>query len=374
MADQTPLLGLPYIQPSQAQKHVTHNEGLLRLDTIVQLVVLDRALTSPPATASDGDCYIVASGGTGAWAGHAGDIATWRQAGWDFVTPQTGWQARDLSAAAIVVFDGTGWATPALDLDNLDGVGINTAADGTNRLAVSAAATLLTHDGAGHQLKLNKAAVADTASLLFQTGWSGRAEMGTTGNDQFTIKVSADGAAWVDALGFDGATGTATGAAVQQSRTDTTAGRLMRADYGYGPGNLLGPVSHSGGVPQGAVIEQGSTATGRYIRFADGTQICYGTVALGSIVAAGAGTWAAPYRSAPDISWTFPAAFAAAPVVQGRTVPPGAASGDDNRRRAILCTGVANAVAAYQIHAARLGTATTADVFEADMMAVGRWY
>ncbi len=54
--------------------------------------------------------------------------------------------------------------------------------------------------GAGHQLKINKAAAADTASLLFQSNWSGRAEMGLAGNDAFSIKVSGDGASFVTAL------------------------------------------------------------------------------------------------------------------------------------------------------------------------------
>ena len=43
-------LGLPCIEGSQAQKHVTHNEALRILDTLVQLAVQDRDLTAPPAT------------------------------------------------------------------------------------------------------------------------------------------------------------------------------------------------------------------------------------------------------------------------------------------------------------------------------------
>lgn len=38
--------------------------------------------------------------------------------------------------------------------------------------------------------------------------------------------------------------------------------------------NILGAVSQSAGVPTGAVIESGSNANGRYVRWADGTQIC----------------------------------------------------------------------------------------------------
>ena len=72
-------------------------------------------------------------------------------------------------------------------------IGINATADATNRLAVKSAATLFDNAGAGHQHKINKAAAGDTASLLFQAGSSGRAEMGLAGDDNFHVKVSADG-------------------------------------------------------------------------------------------------------------------------------------------------------------------------------------
>jgi hypothetical protein len=47
----------------------------------------------------------------------------------------------------------------------------------------------------------------------------------------------------------------------------------------YGQGNILGTVSQSAGVPTGAIIEQGTNANGRYVKYADGTQIAfiYGT-------------------------------------------------------------------------------------------------
>jgi hypothetical protein len=54
MSDATTHLLLPYIQASQAQKHVTHNEALRILDGLVQLSVLDRDLTAPPGSPADG--------------------------------------------------------------------------------------------------------------------------------------------------------------------------------------------------------------------------------------------------------------------------------------------------------------------------------
>jgi hypothetical protein len=86
--------------------------------------------------------------------------------------------------------------------------------------------------------------------------------MGLNGTDNWSLKTSADGVAWVNALLVNAATGLVSGAAVQTSRSDTTAGRLMRADYRYSPGNLRGTVSQSGGAPTGAVIERGSNANG----------------------------------------------------------------------------------------------------------------
>jgi hypothetical protein len=55
MSDATIHLLLPYILAAQAQKHVTHNEALRILDGLVQLSVLDRDLTAPPAGPADGD-------------------------------------------------------------------------------------------------------------------------------------------------------------------------------------------------------------------------------------------------------------------------------------------------------------------------------
>ena len=213
VTDQTPLLSLPYIQAAQAQKHVTHNEAIERLDMLVQLTLEAVDAITPPASAAEGQAWSVGAGGTGAWSSQGGTIAAWRGGGWLFVTPQLGWRAWDKTNAVVVAYDGTGWtqaSAAAPDLENLSGVGVNATSDATNRLAVASDATLLTHDGSGHQLKINKAASADTASLLYQSNWSGRAEMGLAGNDDFSVKVSDDGVVFTEALRIDGSTGTIT--------------------------------------------------------------------------------------------------------------------------------------------------------------------
>ena len=206
----TPLLGLPLLSAAQAQKHVTHNEALLLLDAIIHLSVLSRALAAPSA-AQDGERYLVAAAPTGAWAGQADKVALLQGGGWVFITPRTGWRLWVEDEAKLILFDGLAWREPFTSgndgLENLPRLGINATADDTNRLAVSSAATLFTHAGSDHRCKLNKNAAEDTASLLFQTGWSGRAEMGLTGSDDFRINVSGDGAAWRPALVIDRASG-----------------------------------------------------------------------------------------------------------------------------------------------------------------------
>jgi hypothetical protein len=257
MSDLSANLALPYLAASQAQKHVTHNEALRILDAVVQLGVADRDRTEPPAAPAEGDRHIVAEAATGAWAGQDGRIAVRTDTVWTFLAPRPGWRAWIASEAAEVVWTGAAWEAPPLPgLDNLDGVGVNTASDAVNRLAVAAEATLLTHAGAGHRLKINKAAPGDTASLVFQSGWSGRAEMGLAGGDGWSVKVSADGAAWTEALALDPVTGRASGAAVQTDATDATAGRLMTVGA-FG----LGGTGAAIGV---ADVDDSTLATGFY--------------------------------------------------------------------------------------------------------------
>ncbi len=213
MAD-TPNLGLPYIMAAQAQKHVTHNEAIRALDALVHLAVIDRDRTTPPASPGEGDRHIVGAGGTGAWSGHDLEVAAFQDGGWAYFAPRTGWRAWIIEENALRTWNGDAWVVTGGGNGGGDGgdaifdsVGINATADETNRLAVSSPASLFNHAGAGHQLKINKFDDADTASFLFQTDYDGRAEIGTTGDDDFHFKVSPDGSAWHEAILIDKDTG-----------------------------------------------------------------------------------------------------------------------------------------------------------------------
>jgi hypothetical protein len=105
----TSRLNLPLLQSAQAQKHVTMNEALVRLDGLVQLTLVSKTLSTPPATVIDGSCYAVPFGSVNEWAGHDGEIAIGSNGGWDFVIPQRGWRAVILDRGVGAIFDGTLW-------------------------------------------------------------------------------------------------------------------------------------------------------------------------------------------------------------------------------------------------------------------------
>lgn len=206
--DQSANLQLPYIMPSQAQKHVTHNEAIRTLDALVHLAVLDRDLSAPPGSAADGDRYLVAAGGSGAWASKDDRVAAWQDGAWAFLAPKAGWLLRILDEDRLISFDGAAWMDAAVHSVNpVPLVGVNTNADATNRLAVRSPASLFDQEAGDHRIKVNKAAAGNTASLVFQSGYSGRAEFGLAGDDDWHVKVSPDGIGWTEALKVDRTTG-----------------------------------------------------------------------------------------------------------------------------------------------------------------------
>ncbi|MFA8443657.1 DUF2793 domain-containing protein [Yoonia sp.] len=113
MSDQTPNLALPFIMPAQAQKHVTHNEAIERLDMIVQLTLESIGATVPPVVPGEGQAWALGAAPTGDWSGQGGNIASWRGGGWLFVAPREGWMAWVKDAAELQVLTGGDWTTLA---------------------------------------------------------------------------------------------------------------------------------------------------------------------------------------------------------------------------------------------------------------------
>lgn len=218
----TPHLGMPLIAASQSQKHVTHNQAIVILDAIVMLSVIDSTHTAPPGSPAEGDRYKVASGATGAWATWDLNIALYTNGQWLKLTPKKGWTCFDEATGALTVWTGSGWTdiaaaggyltVAAAGNGTLAKLGILTAADNTNRLAVKSNAALFSHDdvtpGTGDmRIALNKSAAGKDAAFVFQDGFSTRALFGLLADDNFTVKVSPDGSTFYTGMSIDKSSG-----------------------------------------------------------------------------------------------------------------------------------------------------------------------
>lgn len=118
---QTPVCGLPLVQPAQAQKHVTVNEGLMRLDGLVNLVLQGIGRTEPPAAVIDGQCWGVPEGAVNAWEGQAGRVAIAVNGGWVFADPVQGQRAFLAGTGVPAIHDGTRWRSGALTMGGFGG-------------------------------------------------------------------------------------------------------------------------------------------------------------------------------------------------------------------------------------------------------------
>ncbi len=100
---------LPLLSAGQAQKEFSHNEALTRIDMLTSAVVESADRTVPPADPAPGQCWIVATGGTGAWAGRDKAIAGWTAGGWRFCAPVAGQEAHVVDRGHACLFESGDW-------------------------------------------------------------------------------------------------------------------------------------------------------------------------------------------------------------------------------------------------------------------------
>lgn len=193
-----------------------------------------------------------------------------------------------------------------------------------------------------------------TLSSINNDNWSGTdlaIANGGTGASVAATALSNLGGQPLDALltSIAGLT-TAAGGFIRTTGVDTVAAQA-----------IVGTVSQSGGTPTGAIIENVSNANGRYIRFADGTQICTHSITDGTAISTAAGSL---FQNAADIVWTFPIAFAAAPNCYGAPIRSAQVVGT-------AIQGVDTTTMTFRSwSASSIGASSTAT----RLLAIGRWF
>ena len=104
----TPHLNITLLEQSQAQKEVTVNEALYRIDALLNSGVIDKDLAAPPASPAQGDVYIVAASPTGAWSGKAKSVAYFDQI-WRFIAPNEGLMLWVTDENKRYLYNGSAW-------------------------------------------------------------------------------------------------------------------------------------------------------------------------------------------------------------------------------------------------------------------------
>lgn len=223
----TARLDLPFLQAGQALKNITHNEALQRLDSGLYLSCSDMAAESLPSAPHENLVILISQTSDAALSGRIGQIAVFVSGAWIWFTPKSGWMLWDETAKTLRIFDGINWVKPVPETtpETLPQLGLNAVPSPNQRLSISSDSSLFNHDGDSHRMTLNRANENSTASLIFQTSFSGEAELGLAGSDGFSLKTSVDGTSFTEKLTtpeeYNGIRSPAFGSAVFSVENDT---------------------------------------------------------------------------------------------------------------------------------------------------------
>lgn len=109
-----PISGFDEIAQNQANKYLTHNETLRKLEAVL-FRAASATTTAQPGSPSEGDVYIMPSTSTGTdWAGYSEhDIALYINTAWENITPWEGLRLYISNLKMHLLFDGTSWIPTA---------------------------------------------------------------------------------------------------------------------------------------------------------------------------------------------------------------------------------------------------------------------
>jgi hypothetical protein len=193
-------LVLPYLAAGQAQKHVTLNESLRKLDAIIQLAAVSATTTTEPVSPADGEVWILPPGKTGdRWSAFtAGRLAYYRDGAWVEIVPRQGWLAFVKDTGRLLGFNGSAWSPFVASLAESN--------------IFPAPQTFASVNGANlkldiieEELPLSGASVTSSiaipnGSICF--GVSERVTEAVTGASSFKVGISGEAAKFGDLLGL----------------------------------------------------------------------------------------------------------------------------------------------------------------------------
>lgn len=267
---QSTRLGLPYLAAAQAQKHVTVNESLLRLDALVQLSARSAATAAQPGSPADGDVYLLPAGKSGAaWgAMAAGAIAYYRDGVWEELTPNIGWRCYVEDEAALYARNASAWARIAAEQDHRliftpggDGV-VSIYRIDTARVQNPRTATISSISSDTITLSSAVSGVlfgALMAGVSYTRIWN----TSKTPNQSAWVKA-APSSSTLQVLNAAAISGWTNGETIQLGDpTDQTPGRVIALDISPMMQSTLGRVFRQAGVLVRAAVEGASRASGK---------------------------------------------------------------------------------------------------------------
>lgn len=135
---------------------------------------------------------------------------------------------------------------------------------------------------------------------------------------------------------------------------------------------IVGNVSQSGGVPTGAIVQRGSNANGEFVRYADGTQICWSGLVQASHI----------NGTALRGTWSFPSNFIAPAACGFSLVSPWLYNNTSLTPQQILANGGtsfsqrfdSSASFTLDIGSPAAGAWTPGDYLQYYAVAIGRWF
>lgn len=250
-------LQMDLVESAQAQKEVTINEALVRIDVLLNNGVVDKDLATPPASPAEGTLYIVGSGASGAWGGQEGKLAYFEQV-WHFITPYEGATFWVNDENRLYSFNGAGWVQSASG----GGGGASSLQDLTDiSFSALAAGHVLVYDAVNGVWKNGTLGASHTHSLSQITDAGALAARNTVNNADWsgTPLTVANGGTGVQTFAANALVkGNGTGALAASSVTVSANNEI--SGYGYAVSVQTGASYTLTAADAGVVLELSHSA------------------------------------------------------------------------------------------------------------------